>query len=144
MKEITMRLPTITTKSGYCLAITPSLSDGYKTALFSVTSDNFRFSIYLNLEQMWIFDAALQRIITAITDKATPRKIRNVDYGDAHAYGTVSISLFDERITLETRTVIPDIMSTAHEIELTTGELEEFSNDVKNVREFMDNQAEEN
>ena len=139
-----MRLPTITTKSGYRLAITPSLVDGYKTALFSANSDNFRFSIYLNLEQMWIFDAALQRIITTITDKSTPRKIRNVDYGDAHAYGTINITLFDEKITLETRTVIPDLLSTAHEIELTTSELEEFSNDVKNVREFMDNQAEEN
>lgn len=93
---------------------------------------------------MWIFDAALQRIITTITDKSTPRKIRNVDYGDAHAYGTINITLFDEKITLETRTVIPDLLSTAHEIELTTSELEEFSNDVKNVREFMDNQAEEN
>lgn len=139
-----MRLPTITTKSGYYLAITPSLVDGYKTALFSVTSDNFRFSIYLNLEQMWIFDAALQRIIAAATDAATPRKIRNVDYGDAHAYGTVSISLFDEKIILETRTVIPDLLSTAHEIELTTGELEEFSSCVTKVREFMGNQTEEN
>lgn len=139
-----MRLPTITTKSGYYLAITPSLVDGYKTALFSANSDNFRFSIYLNLEQMWIFDAALQRIITTITDKSTPRKMRNVDFGDAHAYGTVNISLFDERITLETRTVIPDLMSTAHEIELTTAELEELADYVTKVREFMDNQAEEN